>query len=265
MIPFTSLLLGLIFSVLLIGIGLYLIRLYKKDGTTVIDGILPSLKSNKGLVQLTKFFYAFIIGLGIIGTIGVTISGIISIIESSSMEFIANEDENNKALDSNSSFKLKENMLGNIILNSLTFENIPVIIPEFYPELSTQKRIGKQDGPDYIYFEINKQGNVLFVIKMDTYDSTKIESIWIYSNEIDDVYGVNIGDSLEDLKNKRNSLEYSANEHYSIFAYNSSSNIRYRLKGSLDIINDSMFVEMDYSVHEWQLKDNVVDYIIWKP
>lgn len=162
-------------------------------------------------------------------------------------------------------FTLTNTHLGNLELTKLNVDELENQISEAFPNFQTERGIGQQDGPDYIYYSVLDRTEELFIIRLDGQDSTRIDEIWITSSRIKNQQGISVGNSLEELKSTIQKLQLNADLHFNIYASQPYSSISYRLKaGSIKMLNDSTMMSPDYTVQEWQIDNPDIEFIIWR-
>jgi len=160
---------------------------------------------------------------------------------------------------------LTETHLGELNLVDLSSENLKQAVNSAFPKLSLVKKSGRQDGPDFNYYSVsNAEEEDIFFISMDGNDSTRVQTVWIMNQDIQDQYEVQVLQKTDDLLKKRPNLKFHSNSHYTIYASESDSHIEYRLSGDFKALNDSVFTADDYSVEKWQVENMYVELIQWR-
>ena len=162
-----------------------------------------------------------------------------------------------------SELNLTESRLGRLDLSTLNGINLIDKLNEVFPENTIERKIGRQDGPDFIYYEVKNDSQELFSIHLDPYDTSKVQEIWIKTSKVSDEFGISTGSSLNEIETQRPDIRYHVDLHYNVYGCVPSSNIKYRLTVGFKQLNDSLLVESDYSLQRWQLESNLVEYIIW--
>lgn len=158
---------------------------------------------------------------------------------------------------------LTETSLRSLKLNLLNDKNIEANVKAAFPEFQLTKTVGQQDGPGFDLYEIRNSESEIFFISMGSGNPTNVQDIVIQDENVNDEYGVSIGQSIETVLNNRPSLSFHADLHYNIYASTQYSKIGYRLSGNFKSLNDSTFVGADYYLEKWQVEGMIVEYLIW--
>ena len=159
---------------------------------------------------------------------------------------------------------LTETTLGKLALEKLNERNIVKEIKATYPDFKIIKSVGQQDGPDYNFYQVKHSGKELFVIAMDSYDTTLVSDLWTDNLVVKDQYGISAGQRIEVALENRPGLNFHSDLHYNIYATEKNSRIEYRLTGDFKSLNDSSLVKDNYSVEKWQIEGMTVEYVIWR-
>ena len=148
---------------------------------------------------------------------------------------------------------LKENSFGKLKLvkgMSLTEKGLK----EIFPNDSISKNIGEQDGPNYFFYTIGVEA----VLKTPTTENETLSELQIQEKStVADVYGVKIGMTYADLKERRSNLTIST-EHFHIYLSKEGSNIHYEMA----IPESNGPDKSEYTFED--LKKSKVISIIWK-
>lgn len=145
------------------------------------------------------------------------------------------------------------------------FSTLEESLLDLKKQLSFQKETLIEGGPEFTFATISQSDNVIFKIISDYENLNLIYQIFTESPQVIDIYGVYVGMTLEEAIEKRENMEYHADEHLNVFGIVKNSQIGYQLKGtlnSLDVENDQ-YVAEDYSVEKEQLTEMVIEKIIW--
>jgi len=95
--------------------------------------------------------------------------------------------------------------------------------------LSVEQKIGQQDGPDFLYYQISDSEGELFWIKTDDDDPKKIDSVHVVSAKIQDQYGLKIGSTYGEVLRIRPRLRVETDDHFHTYVGHSKENIVYEL------------------------------------
>lgn len=164
------------------------------------------------------------------------------------------------------SINVTEQYIGTLALSSLKPSQFNLQISKAFPGSTITKHLGRQDGPDFTYYKVSEEDEDLFMIRMNSYDSTQIDEIWITSRRIKDEFGIEVGTDFSDLRNSLADYKLHSDLHMNIYISKPNSNLSYRLAlKSFKMLNDSTMVAEDYSVKEWQIESAEVEYIVIKP
>lgn len=124
-----------------------------------------------------------------------------------------------------------------------------------FNDFEIERKIGQQDGPDFIYYEARKNAAKYFWLKTQDDNKNFLDRIYITNSSISDQYGVNIGMNYKLLKQLRKNIKVST-EHFHTYVYVSGSNIAYEITGTLDGPDKERYTEEE--IKNWQ-----VSKIIW--
>ena len=100
-------------------------------------------------------------------------------------------------------------------------------LKEIFPDFDVSYEIGSGDSPDFHYFEVSTRGgDLLFSIssylEYENYeqgtiknpDDIRIDILTVYSNQIEDQYGIRVGDGYQKVVEKRGTdLQFGAAHH----------------------------------------------------
>ena len=100
-------------------------------------------------------------------------------------------------------------------------------LKEIFPDFDVSYEIGLGDSSDFHYFEVStKEGDLLFTIssylEYENYeqgtlknpDDIRIDILTVYSDQIEDQYGIRVGDSSQKVVDKRGTdLQFGAAHH----------------------------------------------------
>lgn len=167
--------------------------------------------------------------------------------------------------ENNNSWILSESGIVGFNVEIKDFSSLEENLLELQKQLSFQKETLIEGGPEFTFATISQSDNVIFKIISDYENLNFIYQIFTESPQVIDIYGVYVGMSLEEAIEKRENMEYHADEHLNVFGIVKNSQIGYQLKGtmnSLDAENDQ-YVAEDYSVEREQLTEMVIEKIIW--
>jgi len=95
--------------------------------------------------------------------------------------------------------------------------------------LSVEQKIGQQDGPDFVYYQVSDSEGELFWIKADEDSPTKIDSIHVVSAKIPDQYGLRVGSTYAQVLRIRPRLRVETNDHFHTYIGHPKENIVYEL------------------------------------
>jgi hypothetical protein len=167
--------------------------------------------------------------------------------------------------ENNNSWILSESGIVGFSAQIKDFSTLEESLLDLKKQLSFQKETLIEGGPEFTFATISQSDNVIFKIISDYENLNLIYQIFTESPQVIDIYGVYVGMTLEEAIEKRENMEYHADEHLNVFGIVKNSQIGYQLKGtmnSLDAENDQ-YVAEDYSVEREQLTEMVIEKIIW--
>lgn len=118
--------------------------------------------------------------------------------------------------------------------------------------------IGQQDGPDYTYYEISNDEEVLLHIKAQDEDPSRVEIIYIRSELVTDEYGLKVGMSYKDIKRIRPKLIHNTDYHYHTYMAYPEESILYEITGDFEGPDRTDFKESE--IDTWTISE-----IIWIP
>lgn len=119
---------------------------------------------------------------------------------------------------------LKEDSLNDISLKKGMALEI-AILEKYFPNAKIKKEVGQQDGPDYVFYTIDKD----VVFSTSNTQSSVLSHIAIKGNSrISDAYGIEVGYTFDDIKAKRPDIKI-VTEHFHIYLYEKGSNISYEM------------------------------------
>lgn len=121
-------------------------------------------------------------------------------------------------------FVLSEENLGSLPLKNGMNLNV-YELREVFEGFEVSKKVGQQDGPDYFYYEI---GQDISISTENTENETLFRVLIPETSKVKDSYGIGIGASINDLREKRAELKIST-EHYHVFLFEEGSHIAYEM------------------------------------
>ena len=95
--------------------------------------------------------------------------------------------------------------------------------------LSVEQKIGQQDGPDFVYYQVSDNDGELFWIKADEDIATKFDSVHVVSAKIPDQYGLRVGSTYAQVLRIRPRLRVETNDHFHTYIGHPKENIVYEL------------------------------------
>jgi len=127
--------------------------------------------------------------------------------------------------------------------------------------LTVERRVGEQDGPDFVYFEISDQEGELFWIKAQDDDPGKIDSVHVTSDKVVDQYGLKIGSTYAQIHAARPALLVETDEHFHTYVGKPEEEIVYELSCPYAAEYDGP----DRSPTEAEIRNGVIEELIWFP
>ena len=139
-------------------------------------------------------------------------------------------------------------------------------LKSYYKSYNVEIKIGQQDGPDFPYIDIVKNdGNSVAFFSFDYENKYKLDEIRILDSILTDQYGIRVGDSYQELVEKRKGdFRNSTDYHQHTYLYIENSNIYYELTGDLTITEDLLENLEELELSDEQLQKCKVEYIIWR-
>jgi len=145
---------------------------------------------------------------------------------------------------------LTENSFGPLQL-PYTEQSISLeLLRGMFNDYLVKKGIGRQDGPNFLYYQILKGNDEIAFIKMDTDDTTKINRLFFRNAEIADEYGIKIGDTYKEIKKKRRNIKFLT-YHFHTYVSIDNSNIGYKILGSHEGPDKENYAEVE--ILNWQV------------
>lgn len=115
-------------------------------------------------------------------------------------------------------------------------------LANYYEPYQVERKTGQQDGPGFEYIDIRNQDKTFLFINFDTDNPYRIDQIRIQDSSVADTFGIRIGDSYQDLKNKRPTTFRNVTDyHQHTYLYPEGSNIFYEIGGydlTLDMLDN---------------------------
>lgn len=137
-------------------------------------------------------------------------------------------------------------------------------LADYYQPYQVERKTGQQDGPGFEYIDIRNQDKTLLFINFDADNPYRIDQIRIQDSSVADTFGIRIGDSYQDLKNKRPTTFRNVTDyHQHTYLYPEGSNIFYEI-GGYDLTLDMLDNIEEVVLTERQLENCKVVAIIWK-
>ncbi|WP_339923133.1 hypothetical protein [uncultured Cyclobacterium sp.] len=145
-------------------------------------------------------------------------------------------------------------------------KNMLMPLKSYYEPYWVEANIGQQDGPDFTYIDILKDDdNPIAYLNFAPDNKFKLEEIRIVSSSAIDQYGVRVGDTYQEVREKRNNdFKNSTNYHQHTYLYPDSSNIFYELTGDFTMTEEMLENLNELGLTEEQPQNCKVDYIIWR-
>lgn len=154
---------------------------------------------------------------------------------------------------------LSEDRLGTLELNVEVVVDKQTLATHF-PNQPVVQGISQQDGPDYTYYSLQKEGKEVIRITVSKFlggSNQQINSAMIYTEEIPDQYGIRKGMTYTQAKQIRPSLQLITNSHFHTYAFDEVSNIKYEICCNTDQLDKTTWSEQE--VRDWKIKS-----IIWE-
>ncbi|WP_299797167.1 hypothetical protein [uncultured Maribacter sp.] len=159
--------------------------------------------------------------------------------------------------------KLKENSIDSFAL-PFPEENMLLPLRNYYKPYWVEANIGQQDGPDFMYIDILKYDTPLVYFNFDSENELILNSIIVHESTVTDQYGLNVGSTIEKLKENRGDGEINFDPyHQHVYYYYENSNISYEINGDLEIPADIQNIE-DLIITEKDVEGWTIEYIIWR-
>lgn len=148
----------------------------------------------------------------------------------------------------------------------IPFDNNKNLLDNLQSKLSpysVKKETGQQDGPDFPLYTVQKENKEVLFFSMNPEDTFKLDDILIKSSLVKDMYGLKVGDSYSEIKNRRKgNLKNYTDLHQHTFIYTDNSNIMYEIIGDLNLPADT---DLDnIKLTEEQIKDWKIENIVWR-
>jgi len=127
--------------------------------------------------------------------------------------------------------------------------------------LTVERKVGEQDGPDFVYFEISDQEGELFWIKAQDDDPGKIDSVHVTSDKVVDQYGLRIGSTYAQIHAARPALLVETDEHFHTYVGNPEEKIVYELSCPYAAGYDGP----DRNPTKAEIRSGVIEGLVWFP
>lgn len=162
-----------------------------------------------------------------------------------------------------------------LVLSENTLDTFSIPFPEknmlsklrnYYGLYKVRTMIGQQDGPDFTYIDISEEDNSpIAYLKFDPINKYKLDEIRIVSSNAIDQYGIQVGDSYQQLIQKRkDNFKTSTNYHQHTYLFAANSNILYELTGDFTMTEEMLGNIEEFELTEEQLQKCTVEFIIWR-
>ncbi|MCF2875355.1 MULTISPECIES: DUF1131 family protein [unclassified Tenacibaculum] len=148
-------------------------------------------------------------------------------------------------------FSITDNGVNNInLLECITIDSLQAAFPSY----TITSKVGQQDGPDYRYFEVLKDNTTLNFI-MNEQKTCIINEINAQTN-LEDMYGVKVGMTYEEVKKLRPNISHKTDFHFHTTLSEPNSNLQYEISGTYNGPDKQDFIYEE--VKKWK----VVQFII---
>jgi hypothetical protein len=127
--------------------------------------------------------------------------------------------------------------------------------------LTVERKVGEQDGPDFVYFEISDQTGELFWIKAQDDDPGKIDSVHVTSDKVVDQYGLRIGSTYAQIHAARPALLVETDEHFHTYVGDPEEEIVYELSCPYA----AGYEGPDRNPTETEIRNGVIEKLVWFP
>lgn len=127
--------------------------------------------------------------------------------------------------------------------------------------LTVERKVGEQDGPDFVYFEISDQKGELFWIKAQDDEPGKIDSVHVTSDKVVDQYGLKIGSTYAQVHAARPALLVETDEHFHTYVGDPEEEIVYELSCPYAAGYDGP----DRNPTKAEIRSGVIEELVWFP
>ena len=154
---------------------------------------------------------------------------------------------------------LKEDALGSLKLKKgmmVVEDSLKKYFPLPYEVI---RKIGKQDGLNFIYYELNYNGKTLATINTEDTESLKLTHVLLKKGGFaHDQYGMQAGYAVGYLKSKRPGLKIQVGYHFHIYLYEKDSHIAYE-------VTRPDYDGPDKASYTWEeLEGAHIRFIVWQ-
>ena len=125
---------------------------------------------------------------------------------------------------------LSESQLGTLPLEPSITANVKNIEAHF-PSLQVALRKGQQDGPNFTYYSLQKEKEIIRLVMgvKPKQKAQELSTVVIETPDISDQYGVRKGMTFTQAKHIRPRLQLITNSHFHTYAFDDTSNIKYEI------------------------------------
>jgi hypothetical protein len=174
-----------------------------------------------------------------------------------------NKEEEKKAVDT-IKIELTESAINGVALPVIPGD-VKSFLKNAFQGFELTQKTGKQDGPDFEYFELSKDTKSLALFIFDAERKNRVQEVIIKNPEIVCPYGLRIGDSYENILDKRGaeSLKNYSNMRNQVYVYKDFSNISYEVNASIPA--NALEKGSDIILSPDDLKGSKIVSIVWQP
>lgn len=155
----------------------------------------------------------------------------------------------------NSEITLSESSFGNLKLSHNMVVNLALLRSKLQ-NYNIVRKIGEQDGPDFVYYEVRKNRVLYCMLKTKDSNRRRLDRVYISNKWVSDQYGVSVGTPYSKIKALRPNIKITTDMHYHTYVYVSGSNIAYEITGDHEGPDKQNYTERE--VLKW-----TVTNIVW--
>lgn len=153
-------------------------------------------------------------------------------------------------------FKLTETHLGKLPLT----KNIPLVdttLQYYFAAYQLKQGVNEQAIFSNFFYQLTLANKPMATINLQAGNLDKVQSVFILNDTISDVYGVKLGNTFAELKQKRPNLQYQIDKRARMLVSEENSRIKYYITDPINKIENKK-----YAVEE--LQNWIITALFWQ-